>query len=511
MPPSPDEADTPQPGPTPSATPLLPTLRLAIGTPASLDPRDLDTPDALLLGSQLFDGLVEYEPATAELVPAVAASWEVLDGGRRLVFRLREGVTFHDGTPLTADAFVTAWNRLADPIASNPFAFLLESVEGFEKYQEDLAVTRLSGLSAPAPRTLEVRLTRAWPDFVALLGHPALSPVPAPSPTEAFATQPVGNGPYRLVGALTPGSPIRLEAYAGYYGSPPIVPAVEYRAFDAPEEAWPDFLSGELDLAEIPTDVLFDATSMFGSQGIETLPRVLYCSFNEEDDRFRDPGLREAVSVALDRQELVETVYARLHQPATSIVPPTIPGHEPGACGDGCQHDPERAAALVRELPRKSRSFALDYAASAVGDRLAAATVAQLQEVGLRVTPRPHLAPEYEDLLEEGEHEMFCLVWVADYPRQQAFLEPLLAPDSLDNRAGTDDPGLDELLEEAGQTLNATERERLYTEAEVHALEAMHVIPLVWFRSHLALQAHVQGFGLDAMGRYDLAGLSVSG
>lgn len=510
MPPSPEEVDTPQPGPTPSATPLVPTLRLAIGTPASLDPRDLDTPDALLLGSQLFDGLVEYEPGTAELVPAVAESWEVLDGGRRLLFRLREEVTFHDGSPLTADAFVTAWNRLADPIASNPFAFLLEAVEGFEKYQKDLAVTRLSGLNAPAPRTLEVRLARVWPDFVAVLGHPALSPVPAPSPTEAFATQPVGNGPYRLAGALTPGSPIRLEAYEGYYGSPPIVSAVEYRTFDAPEEAWPEFLSGELDLAEIPADVLPDATSMFGSQGIETLPRVLYCAFNEEDERFRDAGLREAVSLGLDREELVEAVYARLHLPATTIVPPTIPGHDPGACGDRCEHDPDRAAALVRELPRKARSFALDYAASPVGDRLAAAVAAQLQEVGIRVTPRPHLAPEFEDLLEEGEHEMFCLVWVADYPRQQAFLEPLLAGDSLDNRAGIDDPRLDQLLEDAGSSLNATQRERLYAEAEAHALEAMHVIPLVWFRSHIAVQPHVQGFALDPLGRYDLAGLSIA-
>ncbi|MGH2691297.1 MAG: ABC transporter substrate-binding protein [Actinomycetota bacterium] len=463
------------------------------------------------MAAQLFDGLVEYEPDTAELLPAVAQSWEVLDGGRRLVFRLREGVTFHDGGLVTADSFVTAWNRLADPIASKPFAFLLEAVEGFQKFQDDLATTRLSGLNATAPRTLEVRLNRSWPDFVALLAHPALSPVPAPSPTEAFATQPVGNGPYRLVGTLTPGEPIRLESWNGYYGSRPGVSTLEYRPFEAPEDAWPEFLSGDLELAEIPAGVLSDATSRFGSQGVATLARVLYCGFNEEDERFRDPNLRTAVSLGIDRQEVLETVYARLPEPATGIVPSSIRGHSPSACGDRCEQDPVRAQALARELPRDAKTFGLDYAASLAGDRLASDLAAQLEDVGLHVTPRPHLAPEFEDLLQQGEHEMFCLVWIADYPRQQAFLEPLLASDSVDNRSSIDDARLDATLQEARSTLDATDRERLYAEAERTALAAMHVIPVVWFRSHLAVQEYVEGLELDPLGRYDAAKLSITG
>ncbi len=509
MPPSPEDAKSPIPGPSPSTTPI-PSLRLAIGPLASLDPRDLDTPDALLLASQLFDGLVEYAPATSELLPAAAESWEVLEAGRRLVFRLRQGMTFHDGSPLTADSFVTAWNRLADPVAAKPFAFLLESVEGFQKYQEELSTTHLSGLNVLSPLTLEVRLSRVWPDFVALLGHPALSPVPTPALPETFATQPIGNGPYRILGPLTPGSPIQLESFTGYYGTPAAVSSIEYRTFDAPEEAWPDFLSGELDLAEIPADVLPDATSRFGSQGVVPVSRMLYCAFNEQDEDLQDARLRSAVSIGIDRQRLVDTVFARLPQAATSIVPPPIPGHDGGSCGDRCEHDAERADALVQALPKSSRTFALDYAASLSGDRLAAAIVSQLAEVGLRVTPRPHVASEYEAVLEDGTHEMFCLIWVGDYPRQQAFLEPLLASASIDNRAGIEDPELDALLDEARSTLDGTARQRLYAEAERRALSAMHVIPLVWFREHLAVQTNVQGFALDPLGRYDASRLTVA-
>ena len=511
MPPEPGNAvDSPIPGPSPSVTPA-PALRLSIGPVASLDPRDLDTPDGLLLASQLFDGLVEYDPSTGEVVPAVAESWEVLDGGRLLSFSLREGVTFHDGTPLTADAFVAAWNRLADPIVAKPFAFLLEAVEGFAKFQEDLKVTNLEGISADGPLTLEVRLNRPWPDFVALLAHPALSPVPSPAPAESFATLPVGNGPYRLVGSLTPGSPIRLEAYSGYYGDAAAVSSVEYRSFDPPEGAWPEFINGELDLAEIPAGVLDDATSRFGPDGVVPVARVLYCAFNENDERFQDPALRTAVSLGIDRQGIVQSVYARLPEAATSVVPPTIPGHVSDACGDRCGLDIDRAAALVRGLPRKSRTFALDYAGSLAGDRLATALTEQLAEIGLRVTPRPHLGPALEEILQSGEHEMFCLVKVADYPRQQAFLEPLLSSESVDNFAAIDDPELDSALEAARVRLDAGERERLYSEVERDALSTMHVIPLIWFRSHLAVGENVQGFELDPLGRYDASKLSISG
>lgn len=509
MPPSPDASDSPIPGPSPTATPV-PSLRLAIGNVASLDPRDLDTPDALLLASQLFDGLVEYDPDTAEVLPAAAETWEVLEGGRTHVFRLREGATFHDGTPVTADSFVTAWNRLADPLATKPFAFLLESVQGFQRFQEDLAVTRLSGVEASTPRVLEVRLNRSWPDFVALLAHPALSPVPGPSPAQTFGTQPVGNGPYSLVGTLTPGSPIRLRSHLGYYGPPPPVAAVEYRPFEAPEDAWPEFLGGELELAEIPAGVLNDATSRFGSQGVATLARALYCGFNEDDERFADRDLRTAVSLGIDREEVLETVYARIPEAATGLVPSSIPGHSPAVCGDRCAHDPARAQALIRDLPRRERTFSLDYAASLAGDRLAAQLAAQLREVGFRVTPRPHLAAEYESVLEEGEHEMFCLVWVADYPRQQAFLEPLLSSDSVDNHGGIEDPRLDALLEEARTTADDAARQRLYVDSERMALTAMHVVPIVWFRSHLATQDYVDGLAVDPLGRYDVAGLSIS-
>jgi oligopeptide transport system substrate-binding protein len=503
-----EEAVRPVPGPT--AT-VATSLRIAVEPTASLDPRALESPDSLLLASQLFDGLVTYDPKSLDVLPAAAVRWDVRDQGRTFVFRLRKGMRFHNGSPVRARDFVFAWNRLADPVDANPFAFLLEPVAGFDEYQEQLQVTGMEGLDAPNDRTLVVRLSSPWPDFVALLGHPALSPVPPVASRPEYAQRPIGNGPYRLSANVEAGVPIQMEAFRRYLGGEPGVARLEIQAFEDPAEAWPEFLEGGLDVAQIPVDVLPDAVSRFGTRGLVTLARLLYCGFNLDQERFRDPSLRAAVSMAIDRQALVAEVYGGAAEPAGAIVPPSIPGGGSRACGAACIHDLERAQALVDELPKASRSFSLDYATSPVGDQLAATVASQLGAVGLEVRPQGHDAAAYASLLGRREHEMFCLVWVADLPRQQGFLAPLLRSGSPDNHTGVEDRRLDDLLGKARDERSPAARLDLYHRVEARALELMPVVPLVWFRSHLAVQPFVQGFTIDPLARFDAAALRVAG
>ncbi|HVM11068.1 MAG TPA: ABC transporter substrate-binding protein, partial [Actinomycetota bacterium] len=204
------------------------SLRIALTSSGSLDPAELDTPESQLIADQIFDGLVGYDPGTGAVVPAVAETWDVRDGGRRFVFRLRGDATFHDGSPVTADRFVFAWNRLADPGRAAPFAFLLESIAGYRAFHAELEAPSLTGVRAANPRTLEVQLTRPWPDFIAVLGHPALSPLPASAEDAGFALQPVGNGPYRVATQAVPGSPVTLERHDAYHGPPAVVPNVVF-------------------------------------------------------------------------------------------------------------------------------------------------------------------------------------------------------------------------------------------------------------------------------------------
>jgi peptide/nickel transport system substrate-binding protein/oligopeptide transport system substrate-binding protein len=475
----------------------------------SLDPRALESPESLLLAAQVFDGLVSYEPAGSAVAPAVAERWDVLDGGARFVFHLRSGVTFHDGSPVTADTFVSSWTRLADPERVSPFAFLLESVDGFREFHMTREAQVLQGLSALDGRTFEVRLTRPWPDFVALLGHPTLSPVPSGADEPSFPALPIGNGPYRLERAVERGAPILLSRFDGYYGPKARVDNLEFRVHATSEEAWPDFLAGELDVSEVPSSALLDAQSEFGTRGVVTLGRVLYCGFNQAIRHLRNPRLRVAVSLAIDREALTRGVYGAVAEPSTGIVPPTIPGSQDDACAGACFTDLDRAGSIVEKLPEGSRSFDLDFRDSSIGARLAVAVAERLALAGLRVTPNAYEEDAFVRLFQRREHEFYCLVWVADFPRPQAFLEPLLLSTSPDNRTGFVDARLDRLLDRARGEEDPARREDLYRQAERRALELMPLVPLAWFHSRLAVKPYVQGFALDPSGTFDASSLSI--
>jgi oligopeptide transport system substrate-binding protein len=484
-------------------------LRVAIGEPVSLDPAGVASADDLLLAGQLFDGLVAYDPRTTELIPAAARSWDVEDGGRRFLFRLPADGRFHDGSPVRAQDFVFAWNRLADPVVAAPFAFLLEPVAGYDRYQRRPGLRGMSGLSAPDQRTLEVRLSEPWPGFVSILGHPALSPVPPSGGRGDFALQPVGNGPFRLTDPVVPGGPILMERFPDHPRSAPAVDELVFRVFRERSEAWPAFLAGELEVAPIPPAALGDAQARFGSEGIVTLGRLLYCGLNQLDPRLRSRKLGLAISLAVDRGAIASRVYGDLAVPATGIVPPTIPGARTDACGADCAPNEDRARELVKDLPRRSRSFALDYASSDTGDALAEVLVSALEDVGLEVRPRSHDDREYAALLQREREEAFCLVWVADAPRQQAMLEPLFRSDSPDNHAGLDEPAVDRILARARTEGSPGRAEDLYATAEAAVLARMPVVPLVWLRSDLAVRPTVHGFTVDALGLFDAARLSV--
>jgi ABC-type transport system substrate-binding protein len=481
---------------------------MAITSLPAADPRAVDTPDGLFLTSQLFDGLIDYAPQTLEPIPAAARGWDVRDGGRVFVFHLRQGMQFHDGTPVRAQDFAAAWNRLADPFRPSPFAFLLERVEGFRAYNVTLDQDHISGVVVRDDLTLEVRLAEPWPDFVSLLGHPALSPVPEAAAFPGYTARPVGNGPYQLAEDLAAGAPIALTSFPGYYGPPPAGGGLELSVYANAEAAWPDFLAGDLEVSPIPAGVVAEAQARYGGEGIVTLARLVHCGFNLKDPRFRDERLRRAVALAIDRDGLVQRVYGPVAVPAEGIVPPTIPGHARDVCGSLCPADAARAAALVERLPRRSRSFGLDYASSPVGNRLAQELAAQLAAVGLDVRPRPHQEQQYRQLLERDSQGMFCLVSVADYPRQQALLEPLLLSTSPDNHTGVRDARLDRLLERARAARRAGDRERLYAEAERRGLSAAPLIPLAWFRSRLAAAPGVDGLAVNPLGGFDAAALS---
>nr|MBA2725013.1 hypothetical protein [Actinomycetota bacterium] len=133
-------------------------LDVAIPEPLTLDPLRIQDPGAVLVARQLFEGLTAWDPVAEEVVPAAAESWKASDGSRRFRFKLREGMTFHDGSPVTAKDFVFAFDRIAQKQSGSELAYTLEDVEGFDAVNGFGTQKHLTGLKATDDLTLVISL-----------------------------------------------------------------------------------------------------------------------------------------------------------------------------------------------------------------------------------------------------------------------------------------------------------------------------------------------------------------
>ena len=337
------------------------TLRVGLSIdPVTIDPRFLVDDEGERVVDALFDPLVRADDV-GQLQPAAAQRWEIDDGGTRFTFHLRDAA-FHDGTPVTADDFVRTFQRIADGTAEprSYLSYLLADVVGAEEAQR--AGEPLDGVDALDDRTLEVRLQQPQPGFLLTLADPSLVPTPpmADEDLDAYAREPVGNGPFAMAGPREPGSFIRLTAVEDHH-DPAWLDEVLFTVYpddDAGEEQWRDLLDGQLHVGRVPVERREQVIERFGRSpdgargpglvdGI-TSTTYLY-GFDVTQSPFDDPRLRRALSMAIDRERLAEETLDGTRAPATAIVPPPIPGAQRGWC-DHCQHDPEGAADLLDEV-----------------------------------------------------------------------------------------------------------------------------------------------------------------
>ncbi|MDQ4065376.1 MAG: ABC transporter substrate-binding protein, partial [Actinomycetota bacterium] len=199
---APTEITTPGPSVSPTAVfaPDEDVLTVAIQEPSTLDPMRLQDPGGVLVARQLYEGLTRWDPVEEIVLPAAAESWAVSDGGRRFTFKLRPGMTFHDGTPVEAKDFKFAFERIALKRNASDVAYTLETIEGFVEMNQIGGIQRLSGISARGPLTLVFELSRPYHDFPAVLTHPSLVPLPesAVADPDRFLRVPVGNGPFHI-------------------------------------------------------------------------------------------------------------------------------------------------------------------------------------------------------------------------------------------------------------------------------------------------------------------------
>jgi ABC-type transport system substrate-binding protein/class 3 adenylate cyclase len=472
------------------------TLRIASSyLPDDPDPRSAIAWPNIQLCMQLFDRLVEQWPERT-IVPSLAERWEISDDGLRYRFTLREGVTWSDGTPLTAHDVEFGIKRVLDPDhpgSSVAVYFVLE--HGQEHYLHQSTDPALIGVEALDDRTIEFRLSAPAPYFMSVMNRPDGGPQPRHAIEAAgdawtdHATQ-VVSGAFRIV--ERDDDKLVLERRDG--GSRPgNVARVEVLRATVPEAVEP-YAADEVDIATVRyTPRLADLVP-------DGLPDLRigsptwsgYLAFDHLHPWVKSVEVRQALAHAVDRDAVAAIAPVNLVVATGGIVPPALQGHTPDIT---LRFDPDRARALYEMAGAPTDGWSL----AVLDDDLVLLepVLASWREVlGLDIEPRPWTRAELATMPPlRRQAPIYFTGWLPGYADPEYFLRLLFQSDSRTNEGGFHSTVFDDLIERARQERSDRGRLQLFHEADRFAVaDQVAVIPLVYGRSFAMVKPWVDGW-----------------
>jgi oligopeptide transport system substrate-binding protein len=476
--------------------------------PESLDPQKGRSVQAADVLRDIGEGLVAYS-AVGDLVPAAAERWEISVDGLRYTFHIRPAAHWSNDDPVTAGDFVFGLQRLVDPQTAAFYAAELANVVNAAAIVAgDMPTTEL-GVEAVDDATLVISLLRPTPYLLSLLTHPSTFPVHRGSVAEhgegfARAGKLLSNGAYALV-EWQPGSIIELRRNEHYWNNAnTAIDVVRHHVVTQEMAELNRYRAGELQTTStVPPDNFEQVRTEYADQlHIAPTLGVYYYGFNLTKPPFRDnPALRQALSMAIDREVLVEAITGRGEAPAYSWVPPGVDNYEPPQLSYADLMQDERnalAQSLYKEAGYSEENplrIELRYNTSDTQQRIALAVQAMWREVlGVEATP---VNVEFQVLLDQMRDaevtEVFRSSWFGDYNDANTFLA-IMRSDSSGNMPRYANDEYDALMKSASEQLDR-DRRRLYLEEAERVLLADHaVIPLYFYVSKHLVSPEVGGW-----------------
>lgn len=376
--------------------------------PETLIPQDSREVCGGRVVDQVFSGLLEINPDTNEPEEMVAESIEISDDQTVYTITIRDDFTFHDGTPVTVESFVDAWNFGADPENGFRSTDFFQQIDGFAAVQDGEA-EELSGVEIVDDSTIQITLSEPFAPFLFKLSDSAFFPLPevAYDDIDAFNEAPIGNGRYQMDGVWEREQQIALQRYEDWPGDEPGVSAnITYAIYSDINTAYLDVQAGGLDVMEqIPPERLTDAENDFGDRVLQTeTSSFTYLGFPMYQPEFGDSlELRQALSLAIDRQEIIDVIFDGAQTPATAIIPPVLDAYRDDAC-DVCEFDPERALDLFEQAGGYDGTMTIYYNSGAGHEEWAEAVSNQwIQVLGIENVEFESLDfAQYLELLQSG-------------------------------------------------------------------------------------------------------------
>ncbi|MGK5529936.1 peptide ABC transporter substrate-binding protein [Streptomyces sp. URMC 129] len=454
----------------------------------------------------IFRGLKRYNPETGEAEDAMAESIET-DDQRTFTVTIKDGWTFSDGTPVTAQSYVDAWNYGAHIDNAQIASYFFQFIEGYDEVHpadEDAEATadRLSGLEVIDDHTFTVRLTEPFSLWPETLGYAAYAPLPRAffDDHDAWLAKPIGNGPYTIE-SYQPSQSMRLVRNDAYAGDDKAKnDGVELRVYTDNNTAYTDLQAGNLDLIDdVPASQLANAEADLGDRYInqpagiiQTLSFPLYDKAWKGEDGAR---LRRGLSMAINREEITSRIFHDTRTPASDFTSPVLGeagGYREGLCGEVCDYDPEAARELIEEaggLPGGKVTLTSNVDTGSHRqwmDAVCNSINNALDDTGAcTVNPVPTFADFRNRITGHEMTGMFRTGWQMDYPLIQNFLQPLYYTDASSNDSGYSSEEFDRLIDEANSAGEEDEAIEKFQQAEEVLAEDLPAIPL-WYQNGTA-------------------------
>ncbi|WP_406862943.1 ABC transporter substrate-binding protein [Streptomyces sp. HUAS MG47] len=451
--------------------------------------------------AMIFRGLKQYDPKSGAAENLLAEKIETTDS-TNFTITVKDGWTFSNGEKVTAKSFVDAWNYGANLKNNQRNAFFFGQIEGYAQVHpesgEPTAQT-MSGLKLVNDKVFTVKLTQkfsTWPDT---LGYAAFSPLPQAFFTDhdAWVAKPIGNGPYTIQ-SYAKGSQMELVKWDGYPGEDKAQNGgVTLKVYTDNNTAYTDLVAGNLDLVDdVPASQLKNVEADLGDRYINQPAGIIQTlAFPFYDPAWNKPGqekLRTGLSMAIDRDQITQTIFQNTRTPATDWTSPVLGeagGFSETLCGDACKYNAAEAKKLVAEgggIP--GGTMKISYNADTGSHKEWVDAVCNSINRALGNTsacvgnPIGTFADFRNQITQSKMPGPFRAGWQMDYPLIQNFLQPLYYTGASSNDGKWTNQEFDDLVDKANAEADTATAVKTFQQAEEVLRDDMGAIPL-WYQN----------------------------
>ncbi len=498
---------------TAASAPAADTVtRNNVTEPQSLDPHQITGVPEINVLRDLLEGLVETDEKGA-VIPAAAESWESGDN-KVWTFKLREGLKWSNGEPLTAEDFVYSWRRLVDPKTASQYATYLQAakIENIDEILKGEKSPDTLGVKAVDPQTLQVTLTAAVPYFPQMLYHAATKPVHRATVEKHGVkwTQPenfVGNGPYVMKNWVV-NERIELEKNPQYRDAANVkINKVVFLPIGSQTDDVARYEAGEVDITDALPPEMYTKLQEKYPQELKRSPYLCtyYFEINNQKAPFDDVRVRKALSLALDRETIAAKVLGRGEEPAYNLTRAGTAGFVPYVPEWSKLDQAARVAEAKKLLAEagysesKPLTFNFLYNTSEQHKKIAVAAASMWQQAlgFVKVNLENQEWKTYLDSRRNGNYQIARASWCGDYNEPSTFLNTLQSANSS-NRAFYKNADYDALLAKTLQAdIDDKERTRLYTQAEAQIDKDSAVIPVYGYVNSRLVKPHIGGYSTE--------------